>query len=226
MWIMKKIFLILVFLVAFNAMFFLLCDNKNMGVWISYGFVHFAFLLLLIMPLLGTKGKGTFILNAAVYTQAIYYFICELIAGSIFMVLQFDHILWPLLVQGVLWLVYMTVILINAWANDNTQKSLQERERDLRPVQDCIARLKLLSLRVKDAEMRKDVMACYNELYYSATRQNQASEQIDAEIGALISGLDTELRQNDDADMVKRYVEQLHNLIRERKEILKYSQTN
>lgn len=223
---MKKIALILVFLVAFNAMFFLLCDNKNMGVWISYGFVHFAFLLLLLTPLLGTKGKGTFILNAAIYTQTISYFIWELIVGSIFVALQLESILWPLLVQGILWLVYMTIIFINAWANDNTQKSLQERERDLRPLQDCIAKLKMLSLRVKDAGMRKDVMDCYNELYYSPTRQNAASEQLDAEIGALISELDTELRQNNDADMVKRYVEQLQDLIRERKEMLKYSQTN
>ena len=218
---MKKVLLMLVFLVAFNGMFFLLCENKNMGVWISYGFVHFAFLLLLLTPLLGTKGKSTYILNATLYSQTISYFLLELVAGAVFVSLQLESILWPLLVQGILWLIYMTIILVNAWANDNTAQSLQEREQDLRPLKDSMDKLKLLSVRVKDAGQRKDVMVCYNELYYSQTRQTAASVQIDTEIAALIAELDTELRQNNDRDMVKRYVEQLLDLIKERKELLK-----
>lgn len=218
---MKKLLLMLVFLVAFNGMFFLLCEDKNTGVWISYGFVHFAFLLLLVTPLLCSKGKSTYILNAAIYSRTISYFLLELVAGTVFVCLQLDNILWPLLVQGILWLVHMTVILINAWANDDTARSLQKREQDLQPLKDSMIKLKLLSIKVKDAGLRKEVTDYYNELYYSSTRQTEASVQIDSEIAGVIAGLDAELRSGNDRDTIKRYIEQLSDLVRERKEIVK-----
>lgn len=220
---MKKIALVFVFLLAFNGLFFLLCDNKNTGVWISYGFVHFSFLLLLAAPLLGAKGKGTYILNAALYSQAILYFAVELVAGSVFVALQLEDILWPLLVQGILWAVFMSVILINAWANDDTQRSLAKRDDDLRSLKESLAKLKLLSVKLKDDKARRDVLGCYNELFYSPTRQEQASVRVDAEIEALVDELDACARQDGEADRLQRCVERLQDLVKERKEILKYS---
>lgn len=39
------------FLIAFNVLFFMFVDYRTDSVWVSYGFIHFSYILMLLTPL-------------------------------------------------------------------------------------------------------------------------------------------------------------------------------
>ena len=49
----------LIFIIIFNAMFFILGGtDHSVSVWISYGFIHFAYLMLIVTPFFMRRGKS------------------------------------------------------------------------------------------------------------------------------------------------------------------------
>ena len=129
---MIRIMLSLVFLITFNGTFFVLFGTENPNsVWISYTFIHIAYFTMLFIPIYKTKGEASYYLTSSLYVQAIGYFLLELIVGVVFIAWRLEEITWPLIIQAVLWLVYMVLILGNAWANQATAKSLQKRQQDI-----------------------------------------------------------------------------------------------
>lgn len=90
-----KFVLGIVFLVVFNVLFFVFCGTDNTtSVWISYGFIHVAYLFLLITPLFNKGNKGLAVQSMTLYSVSVYYFLVELVAGIIFMSVQQESCVW------------------------------------------------------------------------------------------------------------------------------------
>ena len=221
--IMIRIMLTLVFLITFNGLFFLLSGTENPdSVWISYAFVHVAYFTILFLPIFKTKGEASYYLASSLYVQAIGYFLLELIIGIVFIVWRLEEITWPLIIQGVLWLVYMVLILGNAWANEATAKSLKKRQQDISQYQSNRMNIKRLLAWAEDTEIKKILIACYDKLDVSSSRQTSESESLDIEIAQTIELLKLNLRSGDN-DQSLSSARNLHKLIEERKTLLKYS---
>ena len=91
-WISLDIILLII-LIIFNVFFFSL-GSCNVSTWISYAFVHFAFFMVLITPLLIGKRKNPPIFGFALYSAlSAVYFLLALAAAVIFMIasLEFDN---------------------------------------------------------------------------------------------------------------------------------------
>lgn len=221
--IMIRIMLTLVFLITFNGLFFLLSGTENPdSVWISYAFVHVAYFTILFLPIFKTKGEASYYLASSLYVQAIGYFLLELIIGIVFIVWRLEEITWPLIIQGVLWLVYMVLILGNAWANEATAKSLKKRQQDISQYQSNRMNIKRLLAWAEDTEIKKILIACYDKLDVSSSRQTSESESLDIEIAQTIELLKLNLRSGDN-DQSLSSARNLNKLIEERKTLLKYS---
>ncbi len=218
-----KILFFALFLIAFNAFFFLVlgCDHPT-SVWVSYGFIHWAYLLLLLIPTIGVKGKNSFYLNAAIYPQAISYFVLELIISIVFIVLKQETILWSVLAQTSLCFIYMIIIIGNFWTNQVTSEQLQQRDTEHKSVVDNRMNLKKLILQVNDPIARKKVNALYDALTASATRQTTNSYEYDIQISANIEMLQQAVYTND-MDAINTIVDRLQTLIQRRKAELKYN---
>lgn len=215
--------LTLVFLITFNGLFFLLSGTENPdSVWISYAFVHLAYFTMLFIPVYKTKGEASYYLTSSLYVQAINYFLLELIIGVVFIVWRLEGITWPLITQAVLWLVYMVLILGNAWANQTTAKSLQKRQQDINQYQSNRMNIKRLLAWAEDAEVKRILVTCYDKLDISSSRQTIESENLDTEIAQTIELLKLNLRSGDNRQSLDS-VMNLHKLIEERKTLLKYS---
>ncbi len=214
--------LTLVFLITFNGLFFLLSGTENPdSVWISYAFVHLAYFTMLFIPVYKTKGEASYYLTSSLYVQAINYFLLELIIGVVFIVWRLEGITWPLITQAVLWLVYMVLILGNAWANQTTAKSLQKRQQDINQYQSNRMNIKRLLAWAEDAEVKRILVTCYDKLDISSSRQTIESESLDTEIAQTIELLKLNLRSGDNRQSLDS-VMNLHKLIEERKMLLKY----
>ena len=218
-----RIVFTLVFLVVFNTLFFLLSGTDNpTSVWVSYAYIHVAYFTILFLPVLKTKGDASYYLSSVLYGQAITYFLLELIAGVVFIIYRMESPVWSLVVQTALWLIFVVLILGNAWANQATAQSLEKRKQDIDAYQSMRMSLKRLMAKTDKPDLKRLIADCSDKLEASSSRQTQESEKIDIEIEQAI----TSLRQSitgDDVEESTSLARQLAGLIEERKTILKYS---
>lgn len=218
-----RIVFTLVFLVVFNTLFFLLSGTDNpTSVWVSYAYIHVAYFTILFLPVLKTKGDASYYLSSVLYGQAITYFILELIAGVVFIIYRMESPVWSLVVQTALWLIFVVLILGNAWANQATAQSLEKRKQDIDAYQSMRMSLKRLMAKTDKPELKRLIADCSDKLEASSSRQTQESEKIDIEIEQAIASLRQSLT-GDDVEESTSLARQLAGLIEERKTILKYS---
>lgn len=218
-----RIVFTLVFLVVFNTLFFLLSGTDNpTSVWVSYAYIHVAYFTILFLPVLKTKGDASYYLSSVLYGQAITYFILELIAGVVFIVYRMESPVWSLVVQTALWLIFVVLILGNAWANQATAQSLEKRKQDIDAYQSMRMSLKRLIAKTDKPELKRLIADCSDKLEASSSRQTQESEKIDIEIEQAIASLRQSITE-DDVEESTSLARQLVGLIEERKTILKYS---
>lgn len=218
-----RIVFTLVFLVVFNTLFFLLSGTDNpTSVWVSYAYIHVAYFTILFLPVLKTKGDASYYLSSVLYGQAITYFILELIAGVVFIVYRMESPVWSLVVQTALWLIFVVLILGNAWANQATAQSLEKRKQDIDAYQSMRMSLKRLMAKTDKPELKRLIADCSDKLEASSSRQTQESEKIDIEIEQAIASLRQSITR-DDVEESTSLARQLAGLIEERKTILKYS---
>lgn len=218
-----RIVFTLVFLVVFNTLFFLLSGTDNpTSVWVSYAYIHVAYFTILFLPALKTKGDASYYLSSVLYGQAITYFILELIAGVVFIIYRMESPVWSLVVQTALWLIFVVLILGNAWANQATAQSLEKRKQDIDAYQLMRMSLKRLMAKTDKPELKRLIADCSDKLEASSSRQTQESEKIDIEIEQAIASLRQSITEGDVEESTS-LARQLAGLIEERKTILKYS---
>lgn len=218
-----RIVFTLVFLVVFNTLFFLLSGTDNpTSVWVSYAYIHVAYFTILFLPVLKTKGDASYYLSSVLYGQAITYFILELIAGVVFIVYRMESPVWSLVVQTALWLIFVVLILGNAWANQATAQSLEKRKQDIDAYQSMRMSLKRLIAKTDKPELKRLIADCSDKLEASSSRQTQESEKIDIEIEQAIASLRQSITESNVEESTS-LARQLAGLIEERKTILKYS---
>jgi len=136
---MKKTFVLwvmldLVFLVVFNVLFFLLGGTEhNVAVWLSYGFIHLAYLFLIATPFLIKKGKSAAVFGFSLYVISSIYFFIEFVVGVLFILIAPDGFKLALSIQIVILGIYAVLLLSHMIANENTAAVEQKRqiERDL-----------------------------------------------------------------------------------------------
>ena len=218
-----RIVFTLVFLVVFNTLFFLLSGTDNpTSVWVSYAYIHVAYFTILFLPVLKTKGDASYYLSSVLYGQAITYFVLELLAGVVFIVYRMESPVWSLVVQTALWLIFVVLILGNAWANQATAQSLEKRKQDIDAYQSMRMSLKRLMAKTDKPELKRLIADCSDKLEASSSRQTQESEKIDIEIEQAIASLRQSITDGDVEESTS-LARQLAGLIEERKTILKYS---
>jgi hypothetical protein len=213
----------LLFLVVFNVLFFLVIGTENpTSVWISYGFIHFSYFTILFLPVISSKGEASYYLSSTLYVQSIAYFLLELIAGIVFIILQLETYIWPVVIQTVLWFLFAIVFLGNVWANHSTAQSLEKRKADISAYRNMHMNLKRLAVMTKNPSFSRDIIHLCDNLETGASRQTSESQGVDADIEASIANLRKAILEGEDA-RTTQLISQLGALIEERKAILKYS---
>lgn len=218
-----KLFLLLLFLATFNALFYLFVgfNCENISIWVSYGYIHFAYLMLLFAIFCKTKGEAGFFLTLTSILPAWQYFLIELLAGIIFIVLALEDYFWPTLVQTVIAFIFVAITVINMLANEVTANSLQKRSDDVKPFKNIVAELRTAQTITSNQKLKSILTECYTVLSTGSIRQTEASREIDENISLLI-GL---IKQNaaHSPEHVLDSAKRLLSLLKERKNLMKYS---
>ena len=192
------ILLDLVFLLVFNVVFFVAGGTQHpASVWISYGFIHFAYIMLLVTPFLIRKSNNSAILGLSLYSISSVYFFLAFITGVVFIVMHPESYKASLIVQVVIAGFYAVVLLSNMIANEHTADYMERHEVELQYVKQSSAKLKGIMETVSDKSLKKKIERAYDLLHSSPAKSSAEVRNNEAAVMDLIEVLERDIEKSD-----------------------------
>jgi len=185
-----------IFLLVFNALFFILGDGakRNAPVWISYGFIHFAYLMLLVTPMLIRRAeRGTAILGFSLYSISSVYFSTAFVTGLVFILVSPESYKAAFTIQLCIAGLYGIILVSNMIADERTADAEEKRQDQIAYVKDASAKLKGLLEKINDKDAKKKVERVYDALYSSPVKSHPDMAQIENHILQSINELEVEI---------------------------------
>lgn len=195
---MLWILLDLVFLIVFNVMFFLMGGTEHpVSVWISYGFIHFAYFMLLLTPFLTRKTTNTAVLGFPLYFISSVYFIVVFVVSLFFVLLHPNSYKAVLIIQIIIAGIYALLLISNLIANEYTADSSERHEMELQYIRDASSRLKGIMDSISDKQLRKKVERLYDLLHSSPAKSNNSVRDYELTVLELIDKLEGNISRNE-----------------------------
>lgn len=192
------ILLDLVFLVVFNVVFFIAGGTQHpASVWISYGFIHFAYIMLLVTPFLVRKSSSAAVFGFSLYSISSTYFFVAFITGIVFIVMHPETYKASLLVQVVIAGIYAIMLLSNMIANEHTADSIERHEVELQYVKQSSAMLKGIMEMTDDKTLKKKIEKAYDLLHSSQVKSSSSVRDYEVTVMDLIEVLEGNVSRND-----------------------------
>ncbi len=169
-------------LAIFNILFFWLKPEKdNIGTWISYAFIHIAYLEIILVPFLSphSKSRHIFIENMTVVSAV--YFIVEFILGSVFILFAVESWKVVLFTQLILFLVNLVVLYGVALANQKTANAEIKGETDREMMKSAMNNLQQACSFVSKEDKQQLQMA-YDELKASPAKVDPSFSGLESNI--------------------------------------------
>lgn len=180
----------LIFLAVFNTLFFLLGGtDHNTSVWLSFGFIHFSYFMLLLTPFLIRKGKNSAILGFPLYYISSVYFFTELLTGVIFILVSAKEYAISLVVQLIIASIYAVLLISNMIANEHTADSEMKHEEQLNYVKTATSKLAYIMGEVNDKTISKKIEVIYDAVKGSPIKSYPSVTELECEIMLKIENL-------------------------------------
>lgn len=199
-----KAVIALIFLVVFNVLYFLASREHTTADWVSYAFIHAAYLCLLATPLfaVGVVGKGLTVLIASLWLRALGYFFLELIVGTAFLLASPEGYVWPLAVQAILLAAFLILQLMGVLANDSTTRSTRRQRKESLYLQELKDRLSQRMRTIDDSALKEQVRPCLEALSASPLQSLAGAEAEEQKLCAAVDGLCCAIERGDAAEQV------------------------
>lgn len=193
----------LIFLVVFNTIFFVVGGTDHVAsVWIAYGFIHFAYVMLLITPFLMRKNIRATILGLPLHLISSVYFLTAFVVGIVFVLLKAESYKASLLFQVIIAGVYGILLVVNLIANEHTQAAEQRHAEEVGYIKEAASRVEALIGRLNDKKVNKALEKAYDILHSSPVRTTPAVAEIESNIMRLIADLEEAVLANNESDVI------------------------
>lgn len=218
------IILDLVFLIVFNTVFFVAGGFEHpASVWLSYGFIHFAYLMVIATPFLIRKSSSAAVFGFSLYSISSTYFLIEFAVGLIFIFLRQESVKAALIVQVIIVGIYAVILISHLLANESTADSIERREEEVSYIKTAASRVKALIGKLDNKKANKEVEKVYDLLHSSPTRTISSAHSLEMEIKNKISELEGAVAAKDN-DVVITLSGELLQTIEERNRKIRLSQ--
>ena len=211
----------LIFLAVFNFLFFFLGGfDHPASVWISYGFLHFAYLMMIFSPIFAGKKKDAATFATTLTGISTTYFLFEAIIAIVFLVLRPESYALALILQVILVALYLFAFLGLQLANSYTAEAVSRQQEEVFFLKSQASRVKLLMGRMSDRQADRSVERVYDLLNSSPTRSVAEAFATEAEITDCISALESAVARDSSSDVIG-LCNEIVNLTNERNQTLK-----
>ena len=181
----------LIFLIVFNALFFGLGGvNHHVSVWMSYGFIHFAYFMLLLTPKLIREGKSAAVFGFSLYSISATYFLIEFITGIVFILVSPENYNAALIIQLCIAGLYGIMLVSHMLSNEYTANVEEKRQTQIAYIKDISVKVKILLESISDKETKKVVEKVYDAMYSSPVKSHPNLTQMENRILQSINDLE------------------------------------
>lgn len=216
-----RVILALLFLSVFNALFFYLCGIENTtNQWITYGFIHFAYLCILITPMIEGDKKGQAVLKYNLYARAFTYFMIELAIGILLLIFNPIDYTWPLIGQSAIAFLFLVFQIAALAANDATEKSLNKQKAERIYVRTLAEQVKAILPDISDDMTKKSVVKAYEALCNSPLESFPEVKNIEEQLQSAVYSL-CEAFESGNTELVIAASKSVQNKVRMRNSVIK-----
>ena len=197
------ILLDLIFLVVFNTVFFTAGGTDHTSsVWISYGFIHFAYLMVLVTPFLIRKSSSAAVFGFSLYSISSTYFLLEFVVGLIFIFLKSESYKVSLIVQVIIAGIYAVLLLSHLIANEYTADSVERHEEEVAYIKNAASRVKALVGKAKDKKANKEIEKAYDTLHSSPSKTVATVRSIESNVMNKVAELESAVSNQEAATII------------------------
>ncbi len=165
-----------VFIVAFNLLFFINGGIvHSASVWTIYGFLHFAFFMVLVTPLISARGTTAIQSKTVIYAISLLYFFVELIFAIIFIFFVILGFRLTLSVEIIVTALYLIVLTVNLLADDSTENKQKVHDEDNAFIKNISQKIKYVESTVSDKNAKSKLESLY---YLAHTGPAKSSESV------------------------------------------------
>jgi hypothetical protein len=176
--------------------------EHNLSVWLSYGFIHFAYFMLLLTPFLIRKGKSAAIFGFSIFSISSVYFLIALVTGVVFILIAQENHRATLLVQLCIAGLYGILLVVNLIANERTADAEEKRQYEISYVKNASAKVKSILDSISDKDVKKKVERVYNALYTSPVKSHPDLAQMESRIITSINELEDEVAEGKKEEII------------------------
>ncbi len=217
------IILDLIFLAVFNTVFFVMTGLQHpASVWISYGFIHFAYLMVIVTPFLIRKSSSAAVFGFSLYSISSTYFLIEFVTGIVFIILKSDSLKVALVVQIVIAGIYGILLISHLIANESTADSVERHEDEVAYIKTAASRVKALVGKATDKKANKEIERAYDLLHSSPTKSTSAVRYLESSVMSQISDLEDAV-QAGETDLIIATAGEIISTMEERNRKLRLS---
>lgn len=220
--IMKGI-LYAIFPLIFNVLFFVLGGaNHPASVWLSYAWIHVAYLILIAIPLFTRKTLSAGIFRFTSGQIAILYFGIELLIGLIFIFIGSDGIKAPLIIQLIPFCLFLFAFMWNMLHDEHTADNEQRRRLEINFIKTASIKVKSIMDQVPSGELKNRVEKLYDLIHSSPSKSNPSVRELENSVMMLLNELSINLEESD-TDEVNKIINKIHFTMEERNRIVSLS---
>lgn len=163
-----------IFLIVFHIVFFVMGGtNHPASVWIAYAFILFSYGMLLTVPLLTKKRTNEAVFRFPLYLVSSTYFLCELVVGTVFIILQQDTYKYSLVVQIVIAGIYGVLLVTNMIANEKSAEEEEISEDEVKYIRNACYELNSLINKTEEKFLKKQLEKAYDIIHSSPAASNE-----------------------------------------------------
>lgn len=197
------ILLDLIFLAVFNTVFFVAGGTDHTAsVWISYGFIHFAYLMVLVTPFLIRKSSSAAVFGFSLYSISSTYFLLEFVVGLIFIFMKSESYKASLIVQVIVAGIYAVLLLSHLIANEHTADSVERHEEEVAYIKTASSRVKALIGKANDKKANKEIEKAYDTLHSSPSKTVATVRSIESNVMNKVAELEGAVSDQDTATII------------------------
>ena len=153
-----------VFVIAFNVLFFVNGGTQHVSsVWTCYGFLHFAYLMVLITPVIEAKGKTAYLSKLTTYTISLMYFFIELIVSIAVFTSEINKLKLIISAQTIITAIYIFLLMSNLLTNDSIARKQERHDLENDFIKTISSKAKFIESITTDPKLKNRI----NNLYYS-----------------------------------------------------------
>lgn len=191
------------------------------SVWISYGFIHFAYMMLLATSFFIRKSSNAVIFRFSLYAISSMYFFVAFIVGIVFVIMHPESYKASLIIQVVIAGGDAIILLSNMLANENTAESIERHEVELQYVKRSSAMLKGIMDMTDNKTLKKNIEKAYDLLHSSQVKSDNSVYDYEVMVMDLIETLENNVSKNDD-EAANAVLEKIIKNANERNRRLRY----